>query len=269
MEKVEKAYAKLNLTLDIVGESRGFHLLDMLVCTLDLYDEVTVSRRSDGRIRCLMDGVLQGENNSAVRAAKLLNDSFKTGGFDISIKKNIPLAGGLGGSTADGVAVIRAIVETMDINKNFITPQWLLQLGSDAPCMYENGVKRVRGIGEKVGFIDINLPYKVAFIAGSGVDTAAAYKLFDTLKLQGGDSTARLINEIGRSDFDVADYLSNDLFIPACKLNPGVLSASESLRRIGAKAVNMSGSGSTVYGLYKFSDTVTDTKEVNISNFIS
>ncbi len=251
MEIEVKARAKLNLTLDIVGESRGFHLLDMLVCSIDLYDTVTVRRRTDGKTECYMDGVLQGESNSAVRAVKLLDEAFGTGGFDINIEKRIPLAGGLGGSTADGTAVVRAVAEMMEIDKKRITDEWLLNLGSDGPCTYRDGIKRVRGIGEKIDIIDIDLPYKVAFIAGNGVDTTAAYKLFDTMKLKGGNGTERLLRAADGARFDVADYLCNDLYLPAVKINPAISDAVSSLTGDGARAVNMSGSGSTVYGLFR------------------
>lgn len=69
-----KAYAKLNLTLDILGAANGFHLLDSLVCTVDLYDLIKISRRADGKITVEMHGMgselIEPEKNNACLAAK-------------------------------------------------------------------------------------------------------------------------------------------------------------------------------------------------------
>jgi 4-diphosphocytidyl-2C-methyl-D-erythritol kinase len=104
----EKAYAKINIALGIEGVQDGMHLLNMLTCEIDLYDEVEVVFRADSAINCKMDNEVASADNSAVRAAMLMMDAFGFGGADINIKKNIPFCSGLGGSTADGVAVIKA-----------------------------------------------------------------------------------------------------------------------------------------------------------------
>lgn len=246
-----KAHAKINLTLDIVGESRGFHLLDMLVSDIELCDEVTVRERADGKAECIMDGVPQDERNSALRAVNLMRRVFKTPYFDVEIEKHIPMSGGLGGSTADGVAVIRLIAEILDIPRKKITSEFLLELGSDAPCMYDSGTKRVRETGGKVDLIDVVWPYNIGFIAGGGVDTAKAYALFDSMRLKGGRATERLLKAMEKESYDISKYLSNDLFIPAARLNPSVSEAYGRLKASDALAVNMSGSGSTVYGLWR------------------
>lgn len=247
----EFAPAKLNLTLDIVGESSGFHLLDMLVCSIDTGDTVTLSERKDKNIVCRMNGEIQNGSNSAVRAARLIMGTFKTSGFDIEIQKRIPMAGGLGGSTADGTAVVRAASKLLDINAKKITADWLINLGSDAPCMYANGLKRVRGIGQIIDFIDINLPYKVGYIANNAVDTKAAYALFDKLKIKGGNSTERAVGKMDNNSFDIAEYLSNDLFLPAITLCPEINSDLTKIKNYSPAAYSMSGSGGTVYGLFE------------------
>lgn len=124
MEIFERAKGKINLTLDITGESGGFHLLDMLVATIDLFDDVKITYRADDKIECVQDGEIADEKNSAYRAAKLMQDTFKTRGFTVEITKRIPLAGGLGGSCADGVAVVRGVEKMLGINHDFITPEF-------------------------------------------------------------------------------------------------------------------------------------------------
>lgn len=83
MEIFERAKGKINLTLDITGESGGFHLLDMLVATIDLFDDVKITYRADDKIECVQDGEIADEKNSAYRAAKLMKDTFGTRGFTV------------------------------------------------------------------------------------------------------------------------------------------------------------------------------------------
>ncbi|UKI14988.1 MAG: hypothetical protein L6V85_03195 [Clostridiales bacterium] len=208
MEIFERAKGKINLTLDITGESGGFHLLDMLVATIDLFDDVKITYRADDKIECVQDGEIADEKNSAYRAAKLMQDTFKTRGFTVEITKRIPLAGGLGGSCADGVAVVRGIEKNAGNKSRFYhAGVFLLKVGSDAPSMYFDGIKRVRGIGDKVDFIDIKLPYKVGFLAENEVDTTACFKMYDDMKLCGGNSTEQLIKEFSKGNANVTNML--------------------------------------------------------------
>ena len=108
-----KAYAKLNLTLGITGKERGYHLLDSLVCSVDLYDLITLKKRKDRLVTVEMHGrdteLLPFEENNAVKAAESYIDFFGTSGVDIAVYKNIPLGAGMGGSSADAAGVIRGL----------------------------------------------------------------------------------------------------------------------------------------------------------------
>ena len=245
----ENAYAKINLTLDVKGESLGFHLLDMLVASVELHDDVTVTVRNDEVVTGTTDG-RKDDGNSAVKAANLMMEKFGIKGCDVAIKKRIPVGGGMGGSAADGVAVVRALQKLYGISDKNIDNDFLLKIGSDAPAMYRKGVKRVRGIGEIIDFIDIKLPYKVAFIAGSGVSTPECFRRFDELKIAGGNSTESLIENVGRAGFDIAEFLHTDLLPAAISLNGGVAESTEKMISAGAEATSMSGSGSAVFGLF-------------------
>lgn len=245
------ANAKINLTLDIVGKRQGYHLLDMLVSSIELADEITVIRRRDSLNYCFMDGNQADENNSALRAVYLMQDNFKLNGFEVHINKKIPMSGGLGGSTADGVAVIKAIAELMDIPRKKITNEFLLKIGSDAPCMYDTGVKRVEGIGENVTNFGYIWPYNAGIIAGSGVSTASAYELFDSMDLKGSNNTEDLINRLEKGNTDIKGLLNNDLLLPAVKLNSEIQTALDYMKTLNPIDVNMSGSGSAVYGLFE------------------
>ena len=120
MRSKVKAYAKINLSLNIYETVGGYHDLDSIVTTIDLYDEITATKRRDDKIvvkmRGIGEGELSGTNNNAYKAAKLFKETFDTKGMDIKIVKHIPLAGGLGGSSADIAGVLNALKELFDVD---------------------------------------------------------------------------------------------------------------------------------------------------------
>ena len=123
MEKMNtakvKAYAKVNLTLDITGEADGFHTLDSLVVTVDLFDQISAKKRKDGKIRVFMHGLgsetIPPEENNAQRAGEAFTARFKTAGADIAIYKNITVGAGMGGSSADAAGVLNALARLYGI----------------------------------------------------------------------------------------------------------------------------------------------------------
>lgn len=251
MEKVSiSAKAKINLTLDIVGRQGDYHILDMVVASISLADKVEIFSRNDSKCSCIMDGVLCDSTNSAIRACKMMQEQFKTTGFDIVISKKIPFSGGLGGSTADGVAVIAGIAKLLDINRKKISNEFLLKLGSDAPCMYDDGMKRVRGRGEIVDKLDFLPSYGVGIIAGTGVSTSQCYAKYDELGLCPTDDTLKLLQSLNKGEKEFYKFCSNALMRPSMELNPNIAQAVNKLKNSQAICVNMSGSGSAVYGLF-------------------
>ncbi len=113
MEIRVKAYAKLNLTLAVTGVRDGYHMLDSLVCTVDMFDLIKLKRRKDKLVSVEMHGrgteTLPYEKNNAVKAAEAFIKTFDTCGTDIKIFKNIPVGAGLGGSSADISGVINGM----------------------------------------------------------------------------------------------------------------------------------------------------------------
>ncbi|MBQ4268054.1 MAG: 4-(cytidine 5'-diphospho)-2-C-methyl-D-erythritol kinase, partial [Clostridia bacterium] len=89
-----KSYAKINLTLEIVGEKDGYHLLESLVASVDLYDLIALKKRKDGLCSVTMKGLgsesIPPEENNALKAAELFVATFGTKGADITVFRNIP-----------------------------------------------------------------------------------------------------------------------------------------------------------------------------------
>ena len=110
-----KSYAKLNLTLEILGVEKGYHLLDSLVTSVDIYDLIVLKKRKDKFSRVVMHGMnsesIPPEKNNALKAAERFSDRFGTFGADITVYKNIPIGAGLGGSSADISGVINGMAK--------------------------------------------------------------------------------------------------------------------------------------------------------------
>ena len=115
-----KSYAKINLTLNITGMDGGFHNIESLVTTVDLYDTVTVNVKKREGITLKMRGLgedLPTETNNAYKAARLFSEEYNSGGgIEVEIFKRIPLAGGLGGSSADAAGVLVALKKATGIS---------------------------------------------------------------------------------------------------------------------------------------------------------
>ena len=132
--------AKINLFLNIVGQSGNMHLLNMVNQTVDLYDYITIETNNTGKINitCNNDGIPLNQENTCFKAALSMKANFGIKyGFDIHIQKNIPIGAGLGGESTDAAGVILGINEML---KLYIPQKFLFKIGenigSDVPfCM--------------------------------------------------------------------------------------------------------------------------------------
>ena len=119
----EKAYAKVNITLDVVGKREdGYHLLKMIMQNIDIYDVITIEKIESGiEITCNKPYVPTDERNLAYKAAKLFKDTFNiTSGVSINIKKNIPVAAGLAGGSTDCAAVLKIMNKLFQDRKSVV-----------------------------------------------------------------------------------------------------------------------------------------------------
>ena len=257
MESVRiKAYAKINLTLHITGTEKGYHMLDSLVASVDLFDLITIKKRKDKLISVTMHGMgsetIPPGSNNAVRAGELFVERFKTTGADITVYKNIPMGAGLGGSSADCAGVINGLAKLYKID-DFAGLKLLAdQTGSDTRYMLTGGWARLFGRGDTVKAIDSALKlYILLLVPNGGVSTAQCYSLFDRLGTLGGSSEEA---ERAVVDCDIerlAGELSNSLMPPAVSLSGEIKSCIEQLQDFSPLAVNMTGSGSGVYALFE------------------
>lgn len=251
-----KAYAKLNLTLAVAGAANGYHDIDSLVCSVDLFDLIKISKRKDNLVAIEMHGLgselIPFENNNAVKAAERYIEKFGTRGVNIKIYKNIPMGAGLGGSSADAAGVIRGMSKLYGSGSESELKELADLSGSDTGYMLTGGFARISGRGEKVRPLDIERRLDILLLLpAGGVSTAGCYAQWDKLQTRGGscdEAEAALVSDdktaLGKSLF-------NHLYPSAAQLNGDVKEAFGELENFSPLGVNMTGSGSAVYALFE------------------
>lgn len=251
-----KAYAKLNLTLGITGVKDGYHMLDSLVCTVDLFDLIIMNKRRDDLVTVRMHGMdcelLPHETNNAVKAAEAYIERFKTCGADIKIYKNIPVGAGLGGSSADAAGVLRGMTKLYGLGSERELKELADSLGSDTGYLLSGGYARLSGRGDIVESIDSDMRLNfLALLPQNGVSTSACYSLYDKIP-QPAYSSGAAVDALKAGDIAaLASAMNNALFAPAIKLNPQVERAKEELESFSPLGVNMTGSGSAVFAIFE------------------
>lgn len=254
-----KAYAKVNLTLQIVGEAAGYHMLDSLVASVDLYDLIVLKSRKDKLSSVTMRGLgseaIPPENNNALKAAEAFSARYGCNGADITVYKNIPMGAGLGGSSADASGVLRGMAKLYDVEDGAGLDELADSLGSDTKYMLRGGFARMRGRGDGVERLDISPQlYFLAILPKNGVSSGACYKAYDGEKRRCGEenATEKCIAALRRGDINGAGrYLTNELYPPAAALCEDVRTAHEQALSFSPSGAVMTGSGSCVLALFE------------------
>ncbi len=257
MKKVKvKIPAKVNLTLDVTGVDKSFHSLKTLVASVDLFDEITITARADGLITLKTVGIIPEcdmRQNNAYRAAELFINAYSTFGVDILIKKRIPIAGGLGGSSADIAGVL------LGMQKLFGTRGDLgalaSQLGSDSEYMLSGGWAVLEGKGDRIRTIPVKRKFYLLLLTCAQEDalkvtSAACYKEFDRQGKVYPSATENAVTLLLKGDEEsFLTLLKNDLYPSAKIALPALEDNLNALKEYGAAV--MTGSGATVVGVYK------------------
>lgn len=254
-----KSYAKINLTLEINGVEGGYHILDSLVASVDLFDLITVKPRKGKLSSVKMHGLgsekIPPEQNNALKAAEAFSAEFNTDGAEITIYKNIPIGAGLGGSSADIVGVINCMAQLYGIEDENALKALADRLGSDTGYMLKGGYARMQGRGEKVTPLDIGAKLHFLLLCPkTPVSAGACYRVYDTLPKTCQERekfTDNCIAALRENNLNEGGRcLMNDLYIPATTLNSEVEKAYEDARSFSPLGAVMTGSGSGVLALF-------------------
>ena len=247
-----RAPAKLNLDLRILGRrSDGYHELRTLFQSIALHDTLTLTRRP-GRltVRSRTSAVPRDDMNLVWDAARTLWDSLgRRGdphGVAVSITKRIPMAAGLGGGSSDAASALRGLCALWDVSPALARLRELgASVGADVPYFLTGGLSLGAGRGSRLRRLaDLDRYWVVLAIPSFGVLTASAYEWFDRA---GSGSTVRLPGGWrGR-----LAGLRNELQPPVVARHPEIGVMVERLQATGAAHAAMTGSGSSVFALYR------------------
>lgn len=266
-----KANAKINLSLGIKGKrADGYHLIDTVMQSVSLYDEITVEKACEISVKCDKYEIKQ-QDNIAFKAAKLFFEECGiTGGATISIKKNIPAPAGLGGGSADAAAVLLALNKLYNAQ---ITDARLeeiaLKLGADVPFFIKGGCRRAEGIGEVLSdLVPLDKGFILLAIAEQKPSTGEMYRIIDGKPYE-ECSTDAVITAIEKGDLTaLADNLCN-AFAEIWQES----FVKKALSEQNPLGVSLSGSGPTWFAIFKTRQQANKAKEAlkkkNISCWVT
>ncbi len=244
--------AKINLCLSVLGKrSDGYHDVEMLMQMVGLYDEVTVSLGGDGvSVTCDQSAVPTGEKNIAWKAAvEMLKAAGSTAGLVVEIKKNIPVAAGLGGGSGNAAAVLAAVNRLLQagLDRNRLADIGA-RIGMDVPFFFHGPTALGRGRGENVTSLP-PLPRFWVLLVNPGFETSTAW-VYNNVNL-GLTKKVDCTKIAGLKFGSMAENLHNDLETVTAAAHPVIGRIEAALKTHGASGVRMSGSGPTVYGMFE------------------
>ena len=254
-----RAYAKLNLDLRVLGvREDGFHDLRTVFQAIALHDTIEcVPRTGSFAIECSTAGVPLDESNLIWRAADALWRSLgRTGPVrDVMVRldKQIPLQAGLGGGSADAAATLIALTRVwrVAVSRNQLS-DLAARLGADVPFFLSGGTALGLGRGDEIYLLaDWPRHWVVLLVPDFGVSSRQAYEWYDARHDLGRDVSERESHDVPGPWPSRTVRMMNDLERAIALRHPEIDRMKAALRSAGALASAMSGSGSTVFGLFQ------------------
>ena len=257
-----KAYAKINITLDIPKiREDGYHELCSVFQTVSLHDELEIqSSESDKNeivLTCDTPNVPCDERNLCWKAVAVFTEKYgiKNKKISINLKKNIPSGAGLGGGSSDCAETLKALNKLFEINASDKELENIgIKLGADVPFFIKGGTRLAEGIGENL--TELKLPYPeislVILKPEAELPTVNIYKIFDNLPKESlpEASTEKFLAEISKGDINSFKLITNMLEPAAKTLCPEIEEVERFLLEKGAVSSMMTGSGSAVFGIF-------------------
>lgn len=259
-----KVAAKINLMLDILKRlDNGYHSLFMIMQSVDLYDTVTVEKNNENKIviKCDTEGVPCNEKNIAYKCANAFFKAcnIENQGITIEIEKNIPMAAGTAGGSADGAGVLYCLNK---IYKTNLTTTELAEIGAkvgaDIPFSLTGGTAIALNTGNVIAPVkDLPNCYIVLCKPDQDVSTPEAYAQFDALSRVRHLDRVSMIEAVASGDYEKSCTYCGNVFEQAVEV-PKRPHIKGVMRKCGANACCMSGSGPTVFGLFSDKEKAED-----------
>lgn len=252
-----KAYAKVNLGLDVTGRlPNGYHAVKMILQAVDIYDELTFTKAESGiELTSDVEGLSLGEDNLIYRAAKLMMEEYGIAeGVRIHLVKNIPIAAGMAGGSTDCAATLRGMNELFACGAGSEKLRELgVKLGADVPYCVEGGTALAEGIGEVL--TKLPTPPDCTLLVAKppiGVSTKFVYEHLDAKEEIAHPDIDGMVEAIRAGDLQgIIDRLGNVLESVTVEEHPVITRLKERMLSLGAAGTLMSGSGPTVFGIFR------------------
>ncbi|MGA9406024.1 MAG: 4-(cytidine 5'-diphospho)-2-C-methyl-D-erythritol kinase [Bacteroidota bacterium] len=252
---IHKAYAKINLGLRVLRKREdGFHDIETIFHRINVFDELALEP-SDAviSISCDNQRIPTDENNLCWKAVELLRSEIgTTRGASVHIKKKIPIGAGLGGGSSDAATVLIALPSLWNISIDAATlADIALNIGSDVPFFLHNKSAYAVGRGERLSFVKLSLPYFVLVVTpGIHISTAWAYGELSKHRAPSAERNT-LYDGATCTVAGISSLMENDFEAVVFRAHPEIARLKQELLSHGAAFALLSGSGSSVFGLFK------------------
>ena len=252
-----KALAKINLGLDVVRRREdGYHEVKMVMQTIHLFDRLEMKKTAGGiTMTTNLSFLPTNENNLVYKAAKLLMDEFQIrDGIDVKLHKYIPVAAGMAGGSTDAAAVLYGMNRMFELG---LSKEELMQrgvkIGADVPYCIMRGTVLAEGIGEKLTPLP-PMPKCQILIAKPpiSVSTKMVYEKLDSCEIKEHPDIDGILDGLKNQDLEqVAASMGNVLEKVTVEAYPVIAQIKECMMEAGALGAMMSGSGPTVFGIFR------------------
>lgn len=265
----QKAYAKVNIGLDVLRRRPdGYHELKMIMQTVDIFDDLTFEREREPGIRLRIEGadLPADENNLVYKAAALMMEERQIKeGVAITVTKRIPIAAGMAGGSADAAAAMRGLNTLFGMGYSAEELRKLgVKLGADIPYCITGGTMLSEGIGEVL--TPLPAPpecYLVVAKPDMDVSTAFVYQNLRVDSLPSHPDIDGMVKALAAGELrGITDRMGNVLETVTVPAYPVIDRIKTRMRELGAENALMSGSGPTVFGIYKEKETAKKAAEV-------
>ena len=248
-----KSYSKINLGLKVLNERKdGFHNIESIFVELDFHDLITFKPSNYFQLTCNNDSVPIDMQNTISQSYQFLKNRYNFNNhFHVYLDKKIPMQSGLGGGSSNAACTLNALNTILDlkISKSKLH-QYALEIGSDVPFFIEGGVKFVKGRGEKLETVQnssrLQSLYFLIVIPKFSISTKWAYeKLKKALKSNSKQYKFPTLDQ--RLNWSL---FKNDFEVVVKAAYPEIMNIKEIMYNNGALYSGLSGTGSTVFGIY-------------------
>lgn len=264
-----KSRAKINLSIDVLGKrDDGYHIVEMIMQTIDLYDNLKITKIEGDFIKIKSDSedIPLNQDNIVYKAAYILKKRFDIkDGVEISIQKNIPVAAGMAGGSSNAAAVLVGLNKVWNLGLSESELKEIgLQLGADVPFCITGGSALAQGIGEELTNIH-GLSEGVNILVCKPdifVSTKEVYQSLDMNKVQKRPENQKLIESLKNDDIKyVSENMVNVLEEVTASKYKEIKQIEATMMKNKALGSMMSGSGPTVFGLFDNKEYAIKAKE--------